>query len=387
MTTALSVLAAFGALALAVHLTTMALVLAGRKARTIAPTGEQARAAVTILRPVCGIENNIEATLRSTFRLDHGGPCEILFCVDDAEDPAVPVIEQLIAAHPDRDARLLIGRDHVNANPKLNNLVKGWRAARHDWIVMADSNVLMPNDTIRRLLGAWRADTGMVCSPPVGAAPIGFAALLECSFLNSFQARWQLLADQFGKGFAQGKTMLWQRGLLERAGGIAALGSELAEDAAATKLVRAQGLKVRLTDEPFPQPLGRRRLGEVWRRQLRWAALRRASFPLLFYPELLAGGLFPFLAGLVLTAAGLLPPLALPLLVAIWYGAEFAFNRAFRWPSGAGLLAALLVRDLLLPPLWIAAMLGRGYTWRGHIVQLQQPEAQGSIGPADQQRA
>ena len=61
------------------------------------------------------------------------------------------------------------------------------------------------------------------------------------------------------------------------AGGVRALAAELAEDAASTKIVRAAGLRVRLVDNPFQQPLGRRTLKEVWRRQTRWARLRRAG--------------------------------------------------------------------------------------------------------------
>src|SRR5262249_29153750 len=159
---------------------------------------------------------------------------------------------RLIAQHPHADdARLLIGDDRISGNPKLNNVVKGWRAARHDWIVLADSNVLMPADYLGQLLASWRADTGLVASPPVGAKPRGLAAELECAFLNTYQARWQYVIDSLGRGFAQGKTMLWRRADLEQAGGIAALGKEVAEDAAATKIVRDLGLKVRLVDRPF----------------------------------------------------------------------------------------------------------------------------------------
>jgi ceramide glucosyltransferase len=136
----------------------------------------------------------------------------------------VPVVNRLIAAHPDVRARLIIGKDRISPNPKLNNIVKGWRAAAHDWIVIADSNVLMPRDYIQRLSATWQPDTGLVCSPPVGCLPDGVFAELECAFLNTYQARWQCVADSAGYGFAQGKSMLWRRDLLERAGGIRAFG-------------------------------------------------------------------------------------------------------------------------------------------------------------------
>ena len=122
----------------------------------------------------------------------------------------------LLTRNPRIPARLLIGDDRVSANPKLNNVVKGWRAARHKWIIIADSNVLMPKDYIFRLLARWREDTGIVCSPPIGSDPKNFAAELECAFLNTFEARWQYAGERAGFGFAQGKTMFWRRDVMER---------------------------------------------------------------------------------------------------------------------------------------------------------------------------
>jgi ceramide glucosyltransferase len=205
---------------------------------------------VTIIRPACGMENHLELTLRSTFVLNWPR-YEIVFCVAAANDPALPLIERLMAEYPHVNARLLVGNDVISDNPKLNNIAKGWRAAKHETIVIADSNVLMPAGYIRRLLAARQADTGLVCSPPIGADPVGFWGEVECAFLNTYQARWQYTADTAGMGFAQGKTMLWRRTELERAGGISTLASELAEDAAATKVVRQAGLRVRLVDAPF----------------------------------------------------------------------------------------------------------------------------------------
>jgi ceramide glucosyltransferase len=175
---------------------------------------------VSLVRPLFGIDNYVAETLRSTFELDY--PCyEILFCVARASDPILPLVKSLIAAHPNVSARLLIGDNRVSTNPKLNNVVKGWRAASHPWIVIADSNVLMPRDYIQRLFASWRADTGLVASPPIGDRPDRFWAEIECAFLNTYQARWQYIVDSFGRGFAQGKTMLWRREDLERAGSAA----------------------------------------------------------------------------------------------------------------------------------------------------------------------
>ena len=326
---------------------------------------------VSLVRPLCGIDNYAAETLRSTFELDY--PCyEILFCVASPNDPVLPLVKSLISAHPNAAVRLLIGDDRVSTNPKLNNVVKGWRAASHQWIVIADSNVLMPPDYIRRLFASWRDDTGLVASPPIGSHPRGFWAEIECAFLNTYQARWQYIVDSFGKGFAQGKTMLWRRADLERAGGIEALGKEVAEDAAATKIVRDAGLKVRLIHRPLAQPLGRRSAREVWNRQLRWARLRRASFFAYFLPEILSGALLPMaVAGVLASAFGV--PLA-PCLAGfgtIWYGSEMLLATAAGWHVSLLYPVYGLIRDLMLPVLFVGALRGNDFVWRGNEMQVE----------------
>jgi len=327
---------------------------------------------VTIVQPLCGVEAFSRDTLRSIFAIDYP-VYEIIFCLASADDPIAPLVRGAIDANPHRPARLLIGDDRVSANPKLNNVVKGWKAARHDWVIMADSNVLMPNDYIQRLLVRWRPDSGIVCSPPIGARPESFGAEIECAFLNTYEARWQYAGESLGYGFAQGKTMLFRRGIVEAGGGIEALGAEIAEDAAATKLINAQGLNANLVDQPFQQPLGRRRLKDVWSRQVRWARLRRATFPLFFLPEILTTSLFP------LAAAGFAAPQfdvsvvsAVALAAFFWYGAEALLALAAGWPLTWRMPLAWLIRDGMLPLIFAKAWTGHAIVWRGNAMNVEE---------------
>jgi ceramide glucosyltransferase len=321
---------------------------------------------VSIVRPVCGLDNFEAATLGSTFAIDYAR-YEIIFCVADPGDPVVPLVRHLIAMHPHVPARLLVGDDRISENPKLNNVVKGWRAARHDWIAIADSNVLMPADYLQRLLARWRPGTGLVCSPPVGCLPDGVAAELECAMLNTYQARFQYAADAIGFGFAQGKTLLWRREDLERGGGIRALAAEPAEDAASTKLVRALGMRVRLVDSPFGQPLGRRTFAEVWRRQVRWARLRRSTFPAFYALEIFSTALWPMLAGAVAAPEfGCSPWSALVAAAVLWYGAEALLAYSAGWHLVLRSPLVWLLRDLVIPLLWFEGWRDATFSWRGN---------------------
>jgi ceramide glucosyltransferase len=372
MTALILIAATFCIVTTTIHVVSIAIaIFRFRRSALSEPLSAQKFPPVSLVRPLCGIDNYAADTLRSTFALAYPH-CEILFCVASAKDPVLPLIESLLAEHRQAGAKLLVGDERVSNNPKLNNVLKGWRAASHDWIVIADSNVLMPPDYIELLFANWRADTGLVASPPIGCRPQGVWAELECAFLNTYQARWQYLADTLGFGFAQGKTMLWRRADLERAGGIAALAKEVAEDAAATKIVRGAGLKVRLIDRPLAQPLGYRSAIEVWNRQVRWARLRRASFFAYFLAEALSGGVLPLIAlAFICAATGLPLAASVGALAALWYGGEMLLAAAARWHLPKAYPLYGLARDLLLPALFVSALRGDDFVWRGNEMQVE----------------
>jgi ceramide glucosyltransferase len=363
-----------GAFTIFAFLTHVATILIARRRLRVLPVGSLPATKTppaTIIRPVCGVDAYEEMTLRSTFELDYPR-YEILFCCASADDAVVPLVQRLIAEHPDVKARLLIGDDRPTQNPKLNNVLKGWHSAAHEWIVLADSNVAMPRDYLQRLFAAWRPDTGLVSAPPIGHMPGSFWAEVECAWLNTYQARWQYAADTGGGGFAQGKNMLWRRSDLESAGGILALAREPAEDAAATKVVRGLGLKVRLADGAFPQPLGRRSAAQVWARQVRWARLRRATFPGFFALEILSGLAAP-LACFVFAAWALemetLDVVAVATAyVGVWIAAEAWLAATVGWHLTWRSPLLWLLRELLLPILLVQAWMGKSLSWRGNAM-------------------
>lgn len=348
------------------------ILIAGKrlKATGFPPPDLRKKPPVSIVIPVRGIENFTAETLSRAFRLSWPN-YELLFCVAHGNDPVIAEIERTAAEHPSVASRILVGDDRISANPKLNNCVKGWQAARHDWVVLADSNVLMPEDYVQHLMGGWRSDSGLVCSTPLGSRPDGFWAEVECTFLNTQQARWQYAGEALGLGFAQGKSMLWYKPMLDANGGIHALNAEIAEDAASTKLVNRLGLKVHLVSSPFEQPLGRRTGHDIWSRQCRWSRLRRVTFPGFFTPEILLGLLPPLSLALIAVALGYgtLPSAVLLVLAGI-YLPELALAFTKGWRLSRWSVPAMIVRDLMLPAIWLRAWLGGTIDWRGNTMTI-----------------
>ena len=185
--------------------------------------------------------------------------------------------------------------------------MKAWDVAAYDWIVLADSNVLISPDD----------PTG--CSP-VGASTARWSARHPSASTctdgrPSSRRRSSIPSRRAGSPPATRSASASPRARRCSCGGAisppragwVALAREVAEDAAATKFARRLGRKVRVVDRPFAQPLVRLTFAGVWLRQLRWARLRRLSFPAFFCAELPVGGVFPCLLAGWLAIAGVLP--------------------------------------------------------------------------------
>ena len=290
----LTAAAALGlAIAGASHVGSIALAMR-RTARRSRRLGPRPPAGVSILRPVCGLEHRIEETLASSFRIDHPS-YEVIFCVAAADDPVVPLVQRLIRENPAHSGPAARRRRAPRGpNPKLDNLIKAWDVARHDWIVLADSNVLIPPDYLDRLFARWTERCAFVCSPAVGIDAQGCAAELEAAFINTFQVRWQLAVDEARLGLcrkarrcfcgagsspvrvgsprSRARSPRTPRRPRSRAAG------------AAGSRHRSSHLRSRSGSAASPASGGR---------QMRWARLRRLSFPGFFCAELPAGGVFP----------------------------------------------------------------------------------------------
>ena len=107
------------------------------------------------------------------------------------------------------------------------------------------------------------------------------------------------------------------------------------------------------------------------RRQLRWARLRRSSFPAVYAPEVLSGGFLPLIGLATLAIADIVPfSLFLGVFVA-WYGAEMALAKRYDWPVSARIALMMILRDLLTVPLWIGGWTGNKFVWRGNAMDIK----------------
>jgi ceramide glucosyltransferase len=354
-------------LALPVNLATIALGLWPRRPVRPAETPPP----LSVMVPVKGADPAIAANLQALFTQDYP-QFEIVFAVADADDPAIPLLKQLIATHSNVPARLTTDPTPASGNPKLDNLRRAWRWAGNELILLCDVNARFRPDELRRLVGQLGPRVGLLTAVPVATEPRGFVGELEAAFFNSGGARWLIAADRLGHGTGVGQTMLLRRRDLEQIGGVDAMAAGVCEDAALAAAIRRAGLAVRMARDPGWHPVGRRRFRDFWQRHLRWQCCRKYHALPLFVFEPAGSPLGTALAGGIwwgwFADVPVLPLIAAHL--AAWFVIEAVYTRAQGWHLSWLSPVAWLVREMLIPALWLRAAIARSLIWRGQRIDL-----------------
>ncbi len=327
---------------------------------------------VSILKPVKGLEPSLRGNLESFFKLDYH-QYEILFSIAREDDPARPLIEELICAHPKIPARLLIGDAGVGPNPKVNNLIQSYQASRFDWIVISDSNVQVPRDYLLCTTAEFTPDVGVVTAVVAGTRSRTMGGLLESIYLNTFYARWMFIAREFGQDCVVGKSMLFRKSVAERFGGILQLGRFLAEDYMTGQAMRMLGLKVKMMRRPIEQPLSRYTFRDFWLRHIRWGRIRKSQAPLPIFFEPLTM-MFPsgaMGAFALYIFAGLPTGLVFLAHVSLWFILDLSLMKSLGQKPRFMLLPGWLLRECLALPLWIQTICGNTVMWRGSRLKVK----------------
>ncbi|XP_046546569.1 ceramide glucosyltransferase-like [Haliotis rubra] len=242
------------------------------------------RQGVSIIKPLTGVDPNLKTNL-TTFFTSNYPAYEILFSVQDEQDPAILLVKSLMEAYPKVDAKLFIGIKSVGANGKVNNMVKAYEAAKYDVVLISDSGIQMRESTLTGMMACMTSKVGMVLQMPYVADREGFAAVYEKVYFGTMQARNCLAANCVGINCSTGMSCLMRKDILDEAGGMASFGKYLAEDFFFAEAFRQRGYKCVLCPEPALQNLGTYSVGEFHRRLIRWCHLRMSMLPTLVLLE------------------------------------------------------------------------------------------------------
>lgn len=321
---------------------------------------------VTILKPVAGVDADAYECFASFCRLDYP-QYQLLFGTMDADDPALDVIVRLREEFPQCDIGVLVCGDTLGVNRKVSNLRNMARMARHNLLVICDSDMFAEPDYLRRVVQPFREpEVGMVTCPYRGRRARTFAALLEALGISTDFVPSTILAERLeGMRFAFGSTIAFPRRVLEAIGGWQAIADYLADDYQLGNRAAAVGFRVCLSDYVIETTLAPASMRAMLSHRLRWARTVRACRPAGYAGTFVTFGWVHALAFLAASHASALGWEVLGavatsrILSAVFIGRRLRDRYALPW---CWLLPAA---DLLAFAIWCASFLGSHVTWRG----------------------
>lgn len=341
-------------------------VIAAYKYVAIRPPALAATEPISILKPLAGLDLDLESNLRTFFEQKYLA-FEILFAVRRAEDPAVAVVEKLKREYPQVPARLIVTGEPPYPNAKVYSLDHMLSAAAHDLVVMSDSDIRVDANLLLTIAAEFQDPKLGVATCPYRAVPgSSFWSRLEATGMNTDFWGSALVARMIeGMRFAVGPTIAARRQVLRDIGGFDRLKDYLAEDFVMGKFAAEAGHGVILSSYVIEHHIGSATLAENIAHRLRWTRSTRRSRPAGYVGQLFTMPL-P-LALLVFAAAPTWWP-AVPVTFAIRAFAAYIVARGVLRTTINWLL--LPIEDVTNFLFWIAGFFGNTIAWRGHHYQL-----------------
>lgn len=322
---------------------------------------------VSILKPLKGLDDGLFDNLESFCRLDYPS-YEIIFALQDMNDPAYKVARKVKERHPQADISIVVERCGRGLNPKVNNLMPAYRESKHDYILISDSNVRVEEDYLKAIVGHMEdPGVGLVSNLIRGTGGRTMGAVFENLHLNSFVIGSVCFLERFLRmPCVVGKSMLMRKADLEAIGGLNAFRNVLAEDYLMGSMMKERGKKVVASSHLINNVNEYSGIRRFLDRHIRWGKLRwRIGGPRYAF-ELM--GNIVFMSCVPLVTEGLSrATLSLALLVSLlkvlgdWY-----VGRTIR--AGMHPLIYLLspFKDLLIGAAWFVPLVSRTVAWRGN---------------------
>jgi ceramide glucosyltransferase len=235
---------------------------------------------VSILKPVRGLDPEAYENFASFARQDYP-KYEILFCVGDLSDPALPVLQQIEREFPEAQIRIIVGSGREATNDKVAKLARLVDEAAYEYLVINDSDVRVEPQYLRRLVAP-------LADPSVGAVTCFYVPTKETSWVQNLQDVGMLsdfypgilVAKQLdGVKFALGPTISTTRGHLKEFGGYASIENKPADDLLVGRLIEEQGYEVILLPYAVSTVPDYQSLSELFFKRLRWLTVMRHMRP------------------------------------------------------------------------------------------------------------
>ena len=335
-------------------------ILAAERYRAVSPPAVQSIEPISILKPLAGLDMELESNLRTFFEQNYAA-FEILFAVRNEQDPAVRVVDSLRRQYPNVASRLVITGEPPYANAKVYSLERMLAEATNELVIMSDSDIRVDATLLQTVAAEFQDQNLGIATCPYRAVPgPSLWSRLEATGMNTDFWGSALVARLLeGMHFAVGPTIAARRGVLQSIGGFERLKDYLAEDFVMGKFAAEAGHGVILSSYVIEHHIGDATLRENVAHRLRWNRSTRRSRPAGYIGQLFT---MPFPIALLVCAVS--PPLwpVLPLTLAVRMLAAYTISvRVLRARINWLLLP---LEDVFGFCFWIAGFFGNTIWWR-----------------------
>ena len=328
---------------------------------------------VSILKPLKGTDPEMYESFRSHCLQDYP-EYEIIFGVSDPNDPAIESVKALQQEFPARRIELVVCPKILGANVKVSNLAQMLTEARHDFLIVNDSDIRVEPDYLRRVTEPLADErVGMVTCLYRGVASATLGSHLEALGISTDFCPGVLVARQLeGIRFGLGSTLAFRRSGLDKIGGFISFVDYLADDYELGKRLSGLGFAANLSDVVVETYLPRYGLRDFFAHQLRWARGVRDARAGGYLGLIFTFGFFWALLALGSSHGALWAWITLAVTLVLRLAVSVVVGRTIlRDRQVVKDVWLIPLRDLIAVLVWIASLVGRTVTWRGDRFQLK----------------
>lgn len=321
---------------------------------------------ISILKPLNGLDDHLFDNLASFCNQDYS-KFEILFSLQDPNDPAYRVVQKIKEKFPQREISITIEECHDGWNPKVNNMLPAYQKAQYPYILISDSNVMVEPNYLKKIIQPMKdPQTGLVTNLIKGVGAKTLGSLFENLHLNSFVLGNVCLLQKFlNIPCVIGKSMLMRKEDLEAIGGLRAVKDVLAEDHFIGEKIRQRGQKVVLSSHMISN------VNEYWglkrfvNRHVRWGKMRWKILGYKYLSELVSNPVLLSLSSLLFEGPSQRAMLLIASTGFIKVLGDYYLGKRIqvRFHPLAYLFAP--VKDVLIGLVWFFSLLNHTVVWRG----------------------
>ena len=322
---------------------------------------------VSILKPLKGLDDGLFDNLESFCTLDYPN-YEIIFALQNRNDPAFKVAAKIKEKYPLRDISIVTEYCDEGLNPKVNNLIPAYKKAGYGLILISDSNVRVERDYLSAMTVHMQDPAvGLVSSVIKGIGGRSVGAVFENLHLNSFIVGSVCFLDRYlGMPCVIGKSMLMRKKDLDAIGGFAAVKDLLAEDYIIGQRIHEMGKRVVLSSHVISN------VNEYWgvkrflNRHTRWGKLRWHIGGARYLPELIGNAVFVALLPMLFAQTAGRSVLLAAAVCSLKVTRDYYIGK--KLDAGMNPLLYLLVpiKDFLIGCIWFVPILDNKVAWRGN---------------------